>query len=88
MERNIEKMVTVQLKNGKMDEKPEFIANDPRLIKKFGWRVIPKIETVEDLKKSLGKVDEVFDEPVKEEVKEVERVKRVRRTKAELEAKK
>ena len=49
----MQKLVTVQRKNGTIEEMPDWMANDTRLQKKHGWRVINIPTTVEELKPSF-----------------------------------
>lgn len=46
----MQKLVKVQRKNGTIEEMPDWMANDTRLQRKHGWRVINIPSTVEELK--------------------------------------
>ena len=50
----MQKLVTVQRKNGTIEEMPEWMAKDTRLQKNHGWRVINSPTTVEELKAGLS----------------------------------
>ena len=46
----MQRLVKVQRRNGTIEEMPDWMANDQRLQKKHGWRVIHIPTTVEELK--------------------------------------
>ena len=46
----MQKLIKVQRKNGSIEELPDWMANDQKLQRKHGWRVINVPETVEELK--------------------------------------
>ena len=62
----MQKLVTVQRKNGTIEEMPDWMANDTRLQKKHGWRVINIPTTVEELKAEFHDLEPV-NEPVVEQ---------------------
>lgn len=63
-------LVKVQFPSGRFDEMAIHLAEDPRLQKKFGFRIVTMPETVEELKKEI----ELKKEPSEGVVKEPEKV--------------
>lgn len=55
-------LVKVQFPSGRFDEMAEHLANNPRLQKKFGFRIISTPATVDELKKEVSEKKEIVND--------------------------